>query len=72
MRAEPSTSREYRAIANLQALFPQVEADVLRAVLEQEGSEEAAVEALLLSVVRTALLLHTSMSCCGSAALKVC
>lgn len=52
MNAEPSSSsRDGEALQNLANVFPQVDADVLRAVLDQEGSYEAAAEALLLSVV---------------------
>ena len=55
MSAGPSSSRtrdtDHQALDNLSSVFPQVDTDVLRAVLHQEGSYEAAVEALLLSVV---------------------
>ena len=55
MSTGPSSSRnhdtEEQALNNLSSVFPQVDIEVLQAVLHQEGSYEAAIEALLLSVV---------------------
>ena len=49
--ASHTCDTEDQILKNLSGVFPQVDIDVLRAVLHQEGSYEAAVEALLLSVV---------------------
>ena len=51
--AEEASSSHIGAdpLAALQQMFPEVEVDVLTTVLEQEGSVEAAMEALLLSTV---------------------
>ena len=55
MNVGPSSSRSRDGreenLRNLSSVFPQVETDVLQAVLNQEGTYEAAVEVLLLSVV---------------------
>ena len=55
MSAGPSSSRnhdtEQQSLNDLSSVFPQIDTGVLRAVLHQEGSYEAAVEALLISVV---------------------
>ncbi len=62
MNVGPSSSRSRDAreenLKNLSSVFPQVETDVLQAVLNQEGSYEAAVEVLLLSVVSSTRILR--------------
>lgn len=51
MNVGPSSSGGETEVDALSSLFPQVDRDILRAVLQQESCYEAAVEALLESVV---------------------
>jgi hypothetical protein len=52
MNGGPSSSGRSGSVDELCVLFPQAERSVLEAILETEGSFDAAVEALLQSVVR--------------------